>query len=195
VILRQRRSPASSVTCCYPSCYCHLSAYPVLLLAAERSKASFDLSSVELTVIEPAAVDAAHLTRASCYRSQARAHYPTERPDLSSRRQHIRDVISLIDNANAALISKPTRLKQTQQAQRSRTIDGTRKEGVEVRLLIDATARFICRAGPCGTQARRRQSRVFLPIWRSHSSPQQLRNHRKIAYSIKNGSLLGPKPC
>ena len=90
VILRQRRSPASSVTWLLSILLLPLIAIPLFWLFGSRKIQGIVRAKppVELTVIEPAAGDATHPDFcASRCRSQARAHYPAERPDLSSRRR------------------------------------------------------------------------------------------------------------
>src|SRR5436190_10874175 len=211
VILRQRRSPASSVTWLLSILLLPIICIPLFWLFGSRKIQGIVRSKppVELTVIEPAAVDAAHpdSARAAIDLKPERITRQNALTFHQDGEAAFADVISLIDNAKRSIDIQTYTLKadSTGTALLERLM-ARAKEGIEVRLLVDGYGSFHMSRWAL-RKLRRAGGKVayFLPIWRiTLLNRSNLRNHRKIAIFDQErvfaggrnlaDEYLGPKP-
>jgi len=187
-ILRQRRSPASSLAWLLAILLLPLIGIPLFWLFGSRKikRIAKAKPPVELTIVEPAAAAAPHPDAA-----QAAAHLGpasiTRGNDLKfhdNGEAAFADFIALIDGAQQSIHIETYVLKAdaTGSAIIERLIARAQK-GVEVRLLIDGFGSFHLARRPL-RRLRRAGGKVafFLPIWRlTLLNRSNLRDHRKIA--------------
>jgi cardiolipin synthase A/B len=187
-ILRQRRSPASSLAWLLTILLLPLIGIPLFWLFGSRKikRIAKTKPPVELTVVEPAASAAPHPDAA-----QAAAHLGSESitrgNDLKfhdNGEEAFGDFIALINGAQRSIHIETYVLKAdaTGSAIIERLI-ARAQEGVEVRLLIDGFGSFHMARRPL-RRLRRAGGKVafFLPIWRlTLLNRSNLRDHRKIA--------------
>jgi len=210
-ILRQRRSPASSLTWLMAILLLPLIGIPLFWLFGSRKfkRIAQAKDPVQLTAVEPAA-GAAPQTNAA----QAAAHLGSERITRGNRLKFhdggedaYADLMALIDSAKRSIHIETYVLKadETGNAILERLIARS-KEGIEVRLLLDGFGSFHMERRSL-RKLRRAGGKVafFLPIWRlTLLNRSNLRDHRKIA--VFDGErvfaggrnladeYLGPKP-
>jgi cardiolipin synthase len=210
-ILRQRRSPASSLTWLMAILLLPLIGIPLFWLFGSRKikRIAEAKDPVQLTAIEPEP-SAAPQTDAA----QAAAHLGSERITRGNRlklhdggEDAYADLMALIDGAKRSIHIETYVLKadETGNAILERLIARC-KEGIEVRLLLDGFGSFHMLRRPL-RKLRRAGGKVafFLPIWRlTLLNRSNLRDHRKIA--VFDGErvfaggrnladeYLGPKP-
>lgn len=187
-IVRQRRSPASSVTWMLAILLLPLIGIPLFWLFGNRKIARIarDKPRVELSALqaspgpvqsEGAAEAASHLNTSAITRgNMIRFHQNGE--------EAFADLMALIDGARHSIHIETYVL--TADATGLAIVDrltARAKEGLEVRLLIDGFGSFYMKRRPL-RQLKRAGGKFafFLPIWRiSLINRSNLRNHRKIA--------------
>jgi cardiolipin synthase A/B len=188
MILRQRRTPASSLSWLMTILLLPLLGIPLFWLFGSRKikRIAQAKPRVALTPLQPAAVAAAHPDVA-----QAAAHLGAEGITRGNALKFHEDgedaftsLLSLIDGAKRSIHIETYVLKADATG---RTIldrlTARAKEGLEVRLLIDGLGSFHMARRPL-RRLKRAGGRVafFLPIWRiTLLNRSNLRNHRKIA--------------
>jgi len=210
-ILRQRRSPASSMAWLLSILLLPLIGITLFWFFGTRKidKIARIKPRVELTPVEPDAATAARPEAA-----QAAAHLGTEAITRGNKLKFhdggedaFADFIALIDGAKRSIHIETYVLKAdaTGRAILER-LTARAKDGLEVRLLIDGFGSFHMARRPL-RRLRRAGGKVafFLPIWRiSLINRSNLRDHRKIAVfdgervfaggrNLAN-EYLGPKP-
>jgi cardiolipin synthase A/B len=188
MILRQRRTPASSLSWLMTILLLPLLGIPLFWLFGSRKikRIAQAKPRVALTPLQPAAVAAAHPDVA-----QAAAHLGAEGITRGNALKFHEDgedaftsLLSLIDGAKRSIHIETYVLKADATG---RTIldrlTARAKEGLEVRLLIDGLGSFHMARRPL-RRLKRAGGRVafFLPIWRiTLLNRSNLRDHRKIA--------------
>jgi cardiolipin synthase A/B len=210
-IVRQRRSPASSVTWLLTILFMPLIGIPLFWLFGTRKidRITRNKPPVELTLQDPVGPDAAHpaMTRAAAdLGSQGITRGNTLKVHANGEEAYA-DLITLIDGAQKSISIETYELKgdETGTAIVDRLI-ARAGAGVDVRLLVDGFGSFyvprrllrkLRRAGA--------KTAFFLPIWRiTLLNRSNLRDHRKIAVFDKArvfaggrnlaDEYLGPKP-
>jgi len=187
-IVRQRRSPASSVTWLITILLLPLIGIPLFWLFGNRKikRIARDKPRVELTAQQPVAPAAsreavaqaaAHLGSSAITRGNALKFHEGGEDAFA-------DLLALIDGAKRSIHIQTYVLSAdaTGRAIVERLI-ARAKEGLEVRLLIDGFGSFHMARRPL-RQLRRAGGKFafFLPIWRiTLLNRGNLRNHRKIA--------------
>ena len=210
-ILRQRRSPASSLAWLLTILLLPLIGIPLFWFFGSRKikRIAQTKAPVQLTVVEPEAAGAPHPDVA-----RAAAHLGSDGITRGNKLQFhdggedaYADLMALIDGAKRSIHIETYVLKadETGGAIVERLI-ARAKEGVQVRLLIDGLGSFHMARRPL-RKLRRAGGKVafFLPIWRlTLLNRTNLRDHRKIA--VFDGErvfaggrnladeYLGPKP-
>jgi cardiolipin synthase len=188
MILRQRRSPASSLTWLMTILLLPLVGIPLFWLFGSRKikRIAKIKPRVALTPLQPAAATAAHPDVA-----QAAAHLGEEGITRGNRlsfhadaEDAFRSLLALVDGAKRSIHIETYVLKAdaTGRAVLERLI-ARAKEGLQVRLLIDGFGSFHMARWPL-RRLRRAGGRFafFLPIWRlTLLNRSNLRDHRKIA--------------
>ena len=210
-ILRQRRSPASSLAWLMAILLFPLIGIPLFWLFGSRKikRIAQAKPPVELTVVEPEAAAAPHPDVA-----RAAAHLGSESITRGNRLKFhdggedaFADLMALIDGAKRSIHIETYVLKadDTGSAILER-LTSRAKDGVKVRLLLDGFGSFHMPRRPL-RRLRRAGGKVafFLPIWRlTLLNRSNLRDHRKIAVfdgervfaggrNLAN-EYLGPKP-
>src|SRR6516225_961233 len=210
-ILRQRRSPASSLAWLLAILLLPLIGIPLFWLFGSRTIKRIALAKppVELTIVEPAAAAAPHphAAQAATHLSPASITRGNDLKFHDNGEAAFADFIALIDGAQQSIHIETYVLKAdaTGRAVLER-LTARAREGLQVRLLIDGFGSFHMARRPL-RRLRRAGGRVafFLPIWRlTLLNRSNLRDHRKIAVfddervfaggrNLAN-EYLGPKP-
>ena len=197
-IVRQRRSPASSVTWLLTILFMPLIGIPLFWLFGTRKidRIARTKPPVELTPQDAAGPDAAHpaMMRAAADLGSQGVTRGNALKFHSNGEEAFADFMALIDGAQKSISIETYELKgdETGKAIVDRLIARARA-GVEVRLLVDGFGSFyvprrllrkLKRAGA--------KTAFFLPIWRvTLLNRSNLRDHRKIAVFDKTRVFAG----
>ena len=210
-IVRQRRSPASSVTWLLTILFMPLIGIPLFWLFGTRKidRIARNKPPVELTPQDPVGPDAAHpaMARAAADLGSQGITSGNTLKIHANGEEAFADLIALIDGAQKSISIETYELKgdETGNAIVERLI-ARAGAGIEVRLLIDGFGSFYV---PRRLLRRLRRAggktAFFLPIWRiTLLNRSNLRDHRKIAVFDKTrvfaggrnlaDEYLGPRP-
>lgn len=187
-ILRQRRSPASSVLWLATVLMLPFVGIPLYWLFGSRKirRIAQEKPRVELSVPDPAAAAATQPATASAP-GRMREEGITQGNALhfhASGEEAFADVMAAIDAARRSIHIQTYQLKAD--ATGRAVLDRLTKragEGIEVRLLVDGLGSFHVARGPL-RRLRKAGGQVafFMPVWRiTLANRSNLRNHRKIA--------------
>ena len=188
MIVRQRRSPASSLTWLITILLLPLIGIPLFWLFGSRKikRIARDKPHVELTPLQPTAVGVGHpgVTQAAAHLGSEAITRGNTLKFHEGGEDAFADLMSLIDGAKRSIHIETYVLKAdaTGRAIVDRLI-ARAKEGIEVRLLIDGLGSFHMARRPL-RRLKRAGGKVafFLPIWRiTLLNRSNLRDHRKIA--------------